>query len=142
MAYPGQQYEVIVVKGGDLNTLGDIANAVWSPGAFPHKIVRVTLMNHNVIGGAGQVKLDKRTAFQSDTGRGDGDVAVLNIPNSLAASKGVYAVPATRVIVNPGEEVVCEVTDVTAAGDLGTISMLVEMCPETAPNIPALQASV
>jgi hypothetical protein len=106
-----------------------------------HKIHAVALLNQNVTAAAGEVRVDKRVTFASDTGRGDGDIAILVIPNALAAAKVLYKRCSPPVVMEPGTEAVFQLTDATAAGDLGTFGLLVEVVPEEPANMTAMQAT-
>lgn len=73
------------------------------------------------------IKFDKRVTAGSDTGRGDGDVAVLKKVVSLNQQgkhingrPGGTGQPTTAVILKKGEQVVVEVT--TANGDACTVT--------------------
>lgn len=140
MAYVHSKYEVILAKGADLNSVADVTGARWSPGLVPHYVRAVALCIDNAIGGAGVLKFDKRATHGSDTGRGDGDVAVLTIPNSTAGGVILYK-EGLNVLIRPGEEVVAEVTDATAASDTGTIILYVEPSWERPANNAAMLAS-
>lgn len=130
-------YEVVVKKAADLNTSGDISGAKWAPGFLRHKIHAVALIIDNTIAATGVVKFDKRVTFGSDTGRGDGDVAVINLATSHTGGKVVYK-DGLDVDVSPGEEVVVEVTDVTGASDVADVVLVVEAVYEQPANIAAM----
>lgn len=122
----------------DLTTIGDKAR--WSP-AFQPAIVRAVGIQLNAApGDAGVVKGDKRPTFGSDTGRGDGDVFVANLATTHAAGNVVYK-KALNVKISPGEEVVIEVTDASAAVSAAKISLFIEQAPEEPGNITAMKAS-
>lgn len=82
------------------------------------------------------VKFDKRPTAGSDGSRGDGDVAVLNL-STTAAGKVIYDLDAIGDVLEPGEEVVVELTTQavgSAAGHLRPF-LLVEYLPETLANL-------
>lgn len=62
------------------------------------------------------VKFDRRPTAGSDTGRGDGDLGGFAL-GTQAAGKTVYFKPPTRIVLEPGEEVIMQVT--TAATGTG-----------------------
>lgn len=134
----GGLYEVTVKQGGDLNSLADLGR--FAPGLSPVYIRGVVAIMHNAVAAAGVVKFDKRPTFGSDANRGDGDVAVLNLTTAHTGGKAVYKM-GLNVKISPGEEVVAEVTDVTGAGDLADIILLVEPAQEMPANISAMVAS-
>jgi hypothetical protein len=138
---PDNTYEVMVVKGADLNSAADVTGGTWAPGFRKHAIHAVALLNHNAAAAAGVLKVDKRVTFKSDTGRGDGDIASLTIPSGLAAGAVLYQRCNPPVIMEPGTEAVCQVTDVTGAGDLADIVFLVEVIPEEPANMSAMVAT-
>lgn len=87
------------------------------------------------------IKFDRRVTAGSDTGRGDGDVAVLKKVATLdQQGKYIYGrpggtgQPTTAVILKPGEQVVVEVT--TANGDACVVvpGLLVRDSPEDLRN--------
>ena len=125
------KYEVMVAKDVDLNSLADVGD--WAPGLVPHIIRAVALVVTNTIGAAGVLKFDKRPTAGDNTGRGDGDVAVLNLATTHDAGEVVYK-DGLNVLIKPGEEVVAEVTDVTAAADTGHVIIWVEPAWENPSN--------
>lgn len=134
----GGLQEVVVKKAGDLNALADLGG--WAPAFHPYYIRAVMVIVANDIGGAGVVKFDKRPTFGSDTSRGNGDVATVNLATTHTGGTVVY-VDGLNIKVSPGEEVVAEVTDVTAASDTADIVMLVEPAMEMPANITAMVES-
>ena len=138
---PNNFYEVTVVKAADLNSVADVTGGTWAPGMMKHKIHAVAMLNGNAIGAAGVVKVDKRPTFGSDTSRGDGDIAVLNVPNGFAAGAVLYQRCEPPVVMEPGTEAVIQVTDATAASDVGTFVFLVEVIPEEPANMAAMTAT-
>lgn len=59
------------------------------------------------------VKMDKRPTAGSDTGRGDGDVGVFEL-GTTAQGKFMYFMPASRIELEPGQEVVMQLTQIAA----------------------------
>ena len=84
---------------------------------------------------AAVVKFDKRPTAGSDTGRGDGDVAVISKTASVnQQGKYLYEDPATKIVLNEGAQVIVEVT--TANGDalVADAGLLLEYNPEILAN--------
>jgi len=77
--------------------------------------IAATITTAVVSSGAVVVKADKRPTTGSDASRGNGDVGVLTIPAGTAAGKVVRSA-STRINLNPGDEVVFEVTTAAAGG--------------------------
>lgn len=113
--------------GYALNSTGD--KAFWQPGQ-PVDIVRWGIIADGLIDvGAGMtVKLDHRPTVGSDTDRGDGDGGDITVTADIVAGDGIYTeeLSAAAVLastpaileVDPGEEVVFQVTDAAdTAGD-------------------------
>ena len=139
--YTSGQYEVQLGNGTtvlDLTTIGDKAR--WSPGFVPHIIRAVVVAVNAAPGDAGVVKFDKRPTYSSDTNRGDGDIAVVNLATTHAQGNMVYK-KALNVTINPGQEVVVEVTDASASVNGARVSLLVEPAPEEPANITAMKLS-
>jgi hypothetical protein len=138
MSYAHQLIEVKVAAAASLASLADIGS--WGPGLVPVTIRGVALLIGSDIAAAGVVKVDKRPTFGSDTSRGDGDVATINLATTHTGGKVVYS-DGLDVDINPGEEVVFEVTDVTGAGDVADLILLVEPRWEVPGNIAAMVAT-
>lgn len=134
----GGTFEFRMASAADLNSLADVGR--YSPGLSPVYVVGVVALITNDIAAAGVVKFDKRPTFGSDTGRGDGDVAVLNLTTAHTGGKAVYKLP-TPVKISPGEEVVAEVTDVTGASDTADIIIVLSPSSEQPANVSAMVAS-
>lgn len=134
----GGLFEYVVKQAADLNSLADVGS--FSPGLSPVIVRGVAAIIDNDIAATGVIKFDKRPTFGSDTGRGDGDVAVLNLTTSHTQGKVVYKM-GLNVKINPGESVVAEVTDVTGAGDKADIILLLEPVSEMPANISRMVAS-
>jgi len=135
---PGGRYEYLMKAAADLNTLADVGR--WSPGLSPAYVVGVVALITNDIAATGAVSFDKRPTFGSDTGRGSGDVAVLNLTTAHTGGKAVYKLP-TPILIKPGEEVVAEVTDVTGAADTADIIIVLAPTSEQPANVTAMVAS-
>jgi hypothetical protein len=140
MAYPHGMYEVILDRllvttaeasgTHKLDSTGDKAR--WGPGYVPHLVKAITITLDAVPGDAGVVKGDKRPTFGSNTGRGDGDVFIVNLATTHLAGDVIYK--ALNVLLKPGEEVVVEVTDASASVVAAKIALLVEPSWEEAVN--------
>lgn len=138
MSYTHALTQEIVARAVDLNSLGDKGN--WAPGLFPVKIRGVALLVGNDIAAAGVVKVDKRPTFGSDVSRGDGDIAILNLAVAHTGGKVVYK-SGIDVILNPGQQLVFEVTDVTGAADVGDLVIMYEPLWERPGNFSAMVAT-
>lgn len=75
------------------------------------------------------VKFDKRPTAGADTGRGDGDVAEMNIPTGTPAGKLWYVPLDPPVEINAGEQVVAEVTAAASSAGSGIYVMYVQRRP-------------
>lgn len=123
MAYTHTQYEVMVASDGDLSSTADIGD--WAPGFVPHIIRAVAIVVTNDIGATATVKVDKRPTAGSDTSRGDGDIADIDLTTDHDQGNVVYQTD-INVKVSPGEEAVVEVTDAAAGSDTAHVVFLVE----------------
>lgn len=132
MASVFTQHRVEVSAQIALNSTGD--KMTFTPGA-PVNIIRWGVIADSLIDvGVGMtIKADFRPTAGSDTGRGDGDVGDITVTADIAQGKGAYteevATPATPAVpakfeVDPGEQVVFQVTD--AADTAGTGHIFVE----------------
>ncbi len=106
--------------------------------AVPVNIVRWGVIANALIDvGAGfTIKGDHRPTAGSDASRGDGDVGDVTVTTDIAQGKGVYteecATPAspavpTKFLLDPGEQVVFEVTDIADTAGTGFIFVEYEM---------------
>lgn len=66
---------------------------------------------------AGIIKFDRRVTYASDTGRGDGDIGTITIPDTTAVGKIIYS-EAIQIDLDAGDQIVPQVT--TAGVDAGT----------------------
>lgn len=83
----------------------------------PITVLRVGMLVTVAVGGdTATVAFDRRITAGSDTGRVDGGVTTVVVPASTAAGKIVYK--DVRVDLDAGDEVVPEVTEVSAAGSV------------------------
>ncbi len=106
--------------------------------AVPVNIVRWGVIANSLIDvGAGfTIKADHRPTAGSDSSRGDGDAGDVTVTADIAQGKGIYteevATPAstaapTKFLLDPGEQVVFEVTDAADTGGTGFIFVEYEM---------------
>ncbi len=107
--------------------------------AVPVNIVRWGVIADSLIDvGVGfTIKGDFRPTAGSDTGRGDGNVGDVTVTADIAQGEGVYteecATPAvttavpTKFKLDPGEQVVFQVTDVADTAGTGMIFVEYEM---------------
>jgi hypothetical protein len=130
MAYDNTQYEMSVASL-DLTSTGD--KAEFNFGYVPHIIRAAAVILNAAPGDAGVVKFDKRVTYESDTGRGDGDVAVINMLTTHSAGQVIYK-NNLAVEIKPGEQVVAEVTDASASVTAATVVLFVEPAWETPAN--------
>jgi hypothetical protein len=140
MAYTEGLIEVRLARRADLNSVADVTGGTWGPAFYPMYVVGVAALIDNTIAAAGVVKFDKRPTFGSDSGRGDGDVGVLNLATSHVGGKVVYK-RVTPIKISPGEEVVAEVTDATGASDTADLILFLSPSPEEPGNLSAMVAS-
>lgn len=131
MAYTHSKYEVFVAEDASLASAADIGD--WAPGYVPHRIRAAALVLTTSPDAAGQVKVDKRPTAGSDTSRGDGDVAQLDYTTDEDAGEVVY-IDGIDVTVNPGEELVFEVSDATPTAGAAHLVLYVEPMWETPAN--------
>jgi hypothetical protein len=111
MAYTHSKYEVRAAEAAALTSTGD--KGTFAPGMVPHHIRAVACVMTQVPSTAAVLKIDKRPNAGSDTGRGDGDLGVINFATSHTAGTVVY-LDGLNHLLRPGEEAVARVS--TAAG--------------------------
>lgn len=92
-----------------------------------------TLITTATVGTAGVLKFDRRITTGSDTGRGDGDVGTCAIA-ALAAGKVVIN-RVTPIDLNPGDQVVPEVTTAVGTSGAGRHFLLYRQREEIAANL-------
>lgn len=138
MAYTHTQYQERVVTEATLATAGD--KGKLTPGYVPLVIRAVAIVCKTDPTAAGVVKVDKRPTAGSDTGRGDGDVAVINVAATHAQGDVVYK-DGLNVELKPGEEAVVEVTGAVTGLTLADVIFFVEPRWELPGNIAAMKES-
>lgn len=137
MPYTQTVREDLIFAATSVASTGD--KGTWRPGKFPY-YVRAAVGIATVAGSStGVIKGDKRPTAGSDSGRGDGDVFVMNVPNPLAQGKALYK-SGLNVRINPGEQVVIEVTTLVTGCSMDFL-LFVEPVPETESNSTNMVAS-
>lgn len=137
MAYDTGKYDVMLGRAQVVTSTGD--KLFWSPAYVPVIIRAVSFTN--VVAPTVTptvVDFDRRPTAGSDSGRVL--IATITIPLSLALGKVIYK-DGLNHRVDPGNEVVVEVTTASTAGS-GTFGIDVERAQETPANNTAMQASV
>lgn len=120
--------------------------AIWSPVFVPHLVHAIAISLNVTPGDAGVIKFDKRLTTGSDTGRGDADVATINLATSHTVTAGttsriVYKQLDPPATIYPGQEVVMEVTDASASSTACAVAMWVEPVYENPANIAGLSTT-
>ncbi len=103
-----------------IETTGDAAEVHIFNVVQPITVIRVGALITEVVATDntdGVVRFDRRVLYGSDTGRGDGDVGEITIPDTTAVGKTVVDAGVT-IDLEPGDQVVPQVT--TAGVDAGT----------------------
>lgn len=134
MSYTHSKYQAVVATDASLTSASDVGD--WAPGYVPHRIRAVALVVTTNVDDAGVLKVDKRPTAGSGTGRGDGDVAELSYASPDQGD--VIYVDGLDVVINPGEDVVAEVTDATPTTGAAHIVYYVEPVWETPANNDAM----
>ena len=111
MAYTDSKHEVIIAKDASLASAADVGD--WAPGYVPFRVNAIALVFTTAVDNTGALKVDKRPTAGSDTSRGDGDIATLNYTTTTGAQGKVVYKEGIDTVINPGEEIVAEVTDAT-----------------------------
>ena len=132
MAYTHSKYEVIVAKDASVASAADVGD--WAPGYIPHIIRAVALVFTTVSQATGVIKVDKRVAAGSDTGRGDGDIATLNYTAAGSVAGQVIYKDGLDIEIKPGEEAVFQVTDATPSSGNCHLILYVEPRWDTPAN--------
>lgn len=138
MSYADTQYDARIAAAVALTPTGD--KGTWPVSGMPKTIRRLTAIVTTATTAADPCTLsfDLRPTAGSNTGRVTGGVGTLIIPGGTVAGTVVYK--AVNVTVRPGQEVVLNATDATAAG-VADVGMTVQEAPETPANVPAMVAS-
>jgi hypothetical protein len=118
--------------GLDMASLADVAVI---PVPYKCQVRRVALLYTTTGTAAAAVEFDQRVLAGSDTGRVN--FATVSKGASNQQGKYIYEDPATSVVLNEGDEIVVQVTDVEASAKAWAI-VLIERMPE----VPANQADM
>ena len=138
--YSDTQYEVFMGRALSLATAADVGD-VWGAGNVRHIIRAVMLIFTTAVDATGVLKIDKRPTAGSNTGRGDGDIAVINYTTVTGAQgKGVFK-EGLNVQMNATEEAVAQVTDATPTAGNAHVILLVEPAWERPANNTDLVAT-
>lgn len=130
--------EMHVVRNLDFTSTGDKGDVCFGRKV---EIMRTLVYLNAAPGDTGTIKLDKRPTYGSDTSRGDGDVAVIELLTTHAAGAVVYDDFATSVTVAADEQVVIEASASAASVSACTVVILFREIPEVAGNNSVLVAS-
>lgn len=134
--YTADVFEVLLGSQVDMSSTG-IKGRTFA-GMSPLVIRNVVFINDNT---GGQVAVAKCSYGTTPLSSGGGTVAAtINIPNALAAAKGVYKTN-LNAKVSPCQEIIFDVTTAMAAGDKGSMVILVERLNDAPGNTTALQAT-
>lgn len=136
MSYSNQLVEVVIGARASLASTG--VKGSWTPGLTPVKVRAVAIVNDNAIGDAAIVHARYGTAGLATTA--GTLIAAITLPLALAAGKVVYKKD-LDVLVSPGQEIIFDVSDAGAAGDIGTMVLLVEPVWERPGNNTSMQAT-
>jgi len=139
--HTNSRYEVNMTSGTavlDVTSTGD--KAIWGPVCVPHYVRMVAVTLNATPGDAGVIKGDLRLTRGSDTNRTDGTVFTINLATTHtvtagSVSKVIYHYIANPPLIYPGQEVVVEVTDASAADSAVKMSFWVEAVYEDPDNI-------
>lgn len=140
MAYEHQRTSFVVGRGLSLASAADIGGYAPTFHSVVVRAVSLVVTNGDESGGTTSaivVKFDKRPTAGSDTSRGDGDVATLTSSGNVAQGTGLYN-DGLNIRVDPGEEVVCEVTDTGGANSAATVEIQLEVIWDIPENISDL----
>lgn len=141
MAYPHSRQQMSSAIGTAVVTLAAAADVARFSSPYLKMIIRAVAIELNAAPGAnGALRFDKRPTFGSDTGRGTGDVATVNLLTTMAAGKVCYK-DGLNVVINPGEEVVCTVVNAQAALTAVRITIYAEPFYENPANMTNMVAS-
>jgi hypothetical protein len=130
------------ILGVDLDqTAADVARFVVP---FPCTVELAGLAITETCAGTtpGVVKMDKRPTAGSDTARGDGDIATFNM-GTTAAGKMLYDLVAVDTDLEPGDEVVVQITTAPLTGPAGHFEpvLVVKVRDEVLANLSDMVAT-
>ncbi len=129
----------------DFSSTGD--KGTWGPAYVPHIVRAVGIALNATPGDAGVIKGDLRPTLGSDTSRTDGTVFTINLATSHTFTAGsaqpvIYHVPSSPVTVYPGQSVVVEATDASAAVTAARVSLWVEPIYEVPANMSTIVSAI
>lgn len=130
------KYEVplyLVSAQFDLDTTGDKATFTAPP--FRTVLYGVGITVDSTDAGGGVVKFDRRPTAGSDTSRGDGDAGVVTIPASNQQGKVLIDTAFRGLAINPGDQIVAEVTSDPGAGPTMYAQVWLQYDPEEVGNL-------
>jgi hypothetical protein len=129
--YDTGRYEAVMVTaaGVPTTTIASTGQKLfWTPGMVPH-IIRGISVNINVTpGDAGVLRFDKRVTYSDDTNIVTG-VATINMLTTHTFTGGTQArvvYVETNILINPGEELVMNVTDASASTTAAKVTLWLE----------------
>lgn len=111
--------------------MDSLADVAVIPVPYKCQVRRVALLYTTSGSAAAAVEFDQRVTAGSDSGRVN--FATVSKGASNQQGKYIYEDPATSVVLNEGDEIVVQVTDVEASGKAWAI-VLVERIPEVPAN--------
>ncbi len=129
----------------DLTSTGD--KGTWGPAFVPHIVRAVSVALNGTPGSAGIVVGDLRPTMGSDTGRTSATVfsialATTHTFTAETAQPVIYHVPSSPVTVYPGQSVVVECTDASAAVDGARVTFWVEPIYEVPANMSTIVSAI
>ena len=137
MAYDHTQYEVVVALAADAAATGEEGDG-WSPGYIPPYVRAFSVAAINAVGAAGEVELEKVTLGGA---AGSGTViSTITVTNGLSQGSIIYE-DGLNTKLNPGEEIIVNISNACAAGDLLHCVALVEPSWETPGNDTSMTAT-
>ena len=138
MPYDDSEYEIRFLAAQAVTSTGD--KGTYHTGTVPHMVRRIACIvtTATTASDPTTVSYDKRVLVGSDTGRVTGGIGTIIIPGGTAAGTVVYK--DVSVLLNPGDEIVMNVSDASTAGAV-TTCMLVEMQGLTPATLTKMLAS-
>lgn len=130
--YTDNRYTWISASTDLTTSTGQRANTMFSVGYHPVIIRHIAVMLNAAPGDAGVLRFDKRVTFGTDTGIVTG-VETINLATTHAAGQVVYLENA-NVSLLPGEQFVCNVTDVSANVTAAVFAYSVEQLQDSPAN--------
>ncbi len=131
MSYTNDLQEVQVANTVDIASAADVAT--YAAGYFPFVVRSVTMVFHVAADATGAMEVDKRITAGSDTGRTAAQATINYTTTTGAQGKTVYA-DQLDVRVDPGEELVFQISDATPTAGDARVMMHIEIIPENPAN--------